>query len=291
MSMQKSYSNRNDYFWTFCLTLKIENINKGKKDKSMKNSMLKKGCLFLWIMAIPFLSVYASQDSSLFLRANEAYRSNDFGSAIQYYTEIANQGNEGAILFYNLGNSYYKSGEQAKAILWYERALRLDPQNDDIQHNLLFVNQKLIDKIDRIPELFISKLWDNLSRSMTSHTWAILSIIFSFLFFSLIIFLILSKRQWVRITSFFFTVIIAIMLIFSIVFADKELKRSIKVPEAIIMESVVTTKNTPTASGSDLFVIHEGLKVSITDRVGEWYEIKIPNGEKGWVEQSCLEII
>ena len=257
----------------------------------MKNSTLKKGYLFLGIMVIPFLAACASQDSSLFSRANEAYRNNDFGSAIQYYTEIVNQGNEGAILFYNLGNSYYKSGENAKAILWYERALRLDPRNDDIQHNLLFVRQKLIDKINQMPELFISKLWDNLSKSMTSRQWAILSIVFSVLFFSLIFLLILSKRQWVRLASFFFTIIISITLLFSIIFAHKESKRAIKTPEAIIMESVVTTKNTPTESGSDLFVIHEGVKVSITDRVGEWYEIKIPNGEKGWVEQSCLEII
>ena len=257
----------------------------------MKNSTLKKGYLFLGIIVIPFLAVCASQDSSLFSRANESYRHNDFGSAIQYYTEIVNQGNEGAILFYNLGNSYYKSGENAKAILWYERALRLDPRNDDIQHNLLFVRQKLIDKINQMPELFISKLWDNLSKSMTSRQWAILSIVFSVLFFSLIFLLILSKRQWVRLASFFFTIIISITLLFSIIFAHKESKRAIKTPEAIIMESVVTTKNTPTESGSDLFVIHEGVKVSITDRVGEWYEIKIPNGEKGWVEQSCLEII
>ena len=242
-------------------------------------------------MAFPFLSLYASPDSSLFLRANEAYQNKDFATAVQYYTEIVNQGNEGAILFYNLGNSYYKTGEKAKAILWYERALILDPRNDDIRHNLLFVNQKLTDKIDRIPELFISKLWDNISKSMTSRHWAIVSIIFSFLLFFVITFIILSKRQWVRITSFFFSIIIAILLIFSILFANKESKRSRKAPEAIIMESVVTTKNTPTANGSDLFVIHEGLKVTITDRVGEWCEIKIPNGEKGWVEQSCLEII
>ena len=251
---------------------------------------MKKGCLFLFIMAIPFLSVYASQDS-LFLRAREAYQNNDFITAIQYYEEIVNQENEGAILFYNLGNSYYKNGEKAKAILWYERALRLDPRNDDIRHNLLFVNQKLTDKIEQMPELFISKLWDNISRSMTSRSWAIAGIIFSFLFFVLIALLILSKLQWIRMTSFFFSIIISILLIFSVIFAYKELKRAIKVPEAIIMESVITTKNTPAEGGSDLFVIHEGLKVSISDKVGEWYEIKIPNGEKGWIKQSCLEII
>jgi len=259
----------------------------------MKYHNIKRGYLFLWIMAIPFLSLYASQDqdSSLFLHANEAYRNNDFGAAIQYYTDIVDQGNEGAILFYNLGNSYYKNGENAKAILWYERALRLDPRNEDIQHNLLFVRQKLLDKIDQMPELFISKLWDNMSKSMTSRSWAIVSIVSSFLFFMLITLLMLSKRQWVRMTSFFFGIIIFIALIFSVIFANKESKRAVTILEAIIMENVVTTKNTPTESGLNLFVIHEGLKVIITDRVGEWYEIKIPNGEKGWVEQSCLEII
>ncbi len=258
----------------------------------MKNQKFKKVWLFFGSIIILNLSTVAAQgQDSLFSRANEAYQNSDFATAIHYYTEIVNQGNEGAILFYNLGNSYYKNGENAKAILWYERALRLAPQNEDIQHNLLFVNQTLIDKIDKIPQVFIVKLWDNISKSMTSRNWAIASIVFSFLIFSFIALLILSGRQWVRMLSFFSIIITSILLIFSILFAVRENNRYQKMPEAIIMESVVTTKSTPTESSSNLFVIHAGLKVSITDQVGEWYEIKIQNGEKGWVEINCLEII
>ena len=104
----------------------------------------------------------------IFQEANEVYQEQQYDEAIQLYSQIVDQGNEGAILFYNLGNAYYKAKDKANALLWYERALRLSPANEDIKHNIAFVNQTLVDKIDMLPEFVLTKWWNTLSKSMTS---------------------------------------------------------------------------------------------------------------------------
>lgn len=267
---------------------------KSKRNNSYLFKMMKKNLLtaiFSIGITIISWSGMASNLDTAFVQANHAYQEGHFEEAINLYTGIVNDGNEGSVLFYNLGNAYYKTGELAHALLWYERALRLAPSNEDIKHNINFVNQQLVDKIEVLPEFALTKWWNNLSRSMTSTSWAIVSIALCFILFILIAMLLLSSRQWLRSTSFIIAFIVFIMVVFSTIFAYKESVRYERQPEAIIMKSVVTAKSTPTLSGSDLFVIHEGLKVGITDKVGSWYEIKLPNGEKGWIDAEGLEII
>lgn len=243
------------------------------------------------LMTVNLFSQNTIDVDSVMQNGNEAYQQENYSEAIQLYQSIINEGNEGSILFYNLGNAYYKSGDLARALLWYERALRLDPNNDDIKHNILFVNNKIIDKIENIPEFVLSKWWNTLSKSMTSRSWAIVSIILAFLLFLLIVIFSMSRRQWLHTLSFILGVLVFITLIVSIAFAEKEKNRYEKAPEAIVMESVVSAKNTPNQSGGDLFVIHSGLKVRVTDKIGEWYEIMLPNGEKGWVQADDIEVI
>ena len=247
----------------------------------------------LIISFILFLSnIVAAEDFSKTMSdANNAYQKNDFETAAALYQQITDAGNEGSVLYYNLGNAYYKSGNAAKAILYYERALRLDPRNEDIQHNLAFVNQKLIDKIDVLPEIFIVRWWNSLSRSFTATGWAIISIICSALFFILLAIMFLSKNQIIRNITVAGTLICALILVFSVIFASKEKNRYVKQPEAIVMELVLNVKSSPDEKSGDLFVIHEGLKVAVTDRIGEWVEIKLPNGDKGWVKAQSVEEI
>ena len=105
----------------------------------------------------------AVNNEELMKQANEAYQAKKYNEAVNLYLQIVNNGNEGAVLYYNLGNAYYKCKEPAKAVLWYERALRLSPNNEDIQHNIAFVNQSFVDKIDVLPSLFLVRWWNSLS--------------------------------------------------------------------------------------------------------------------------------
>ncbi|MDR2980286.1 MAG: tetratricopeptide repeat protein [Bacteroidales bacterium] len=226
-----------------------------------------------------------------FQQAAEFYQQEEYRQALDNYLQIMDNGYEGAVLFYNIGNCYFKLHEKSQALLWYERALRLDPSNEDIKHNISYINQTLIDKIDKMPEFLLVQWWNNLSRSMTSNGWAVVSIVACLLFFTMLLLIIIARRRWLQSISLLLSIVFFVCLVITIVFSRKEQLRYVKNQEAIITQSVVIAKSTPTHSGSDLFAIHEGLKVAITDRIGEWYEIKLSNGEKGWVEGENLEKI
>jgi len=250
--------------------------------------------LFIFFIFLSFSSSGNSmQDSAIVYmqEANAAYQSNDFEDAIKLYTKVVDLQYESAILYYNLGNTYFKIGDNARALLWLERAYRLSPNNEDIIHNINFVQQKLIDKIEPLPELFIVKWWNGCAKLFTGNQWAIYSIVACSLLVLCLLLVLLIRIPWIRSISIFIAILALIFAVFSIVFAKKETSRYIQYPEGIIMGYVVNVKSTPTEKGSDLFVIHSGLKVGITDRLNEWIEIKLPNGEKGWILASVVEEI
>lgn len=249
------------------------------------------------LILLPFLLIFSSfslcanEEENLMKQANDAYISKKYEEAATLYKQIADNGNEGAILYYNLGNAYFKSGSLAESILWYERALRLDPGNEDIQHNIAFVNQKLVDRIEVLPTFFLTRWWNHLSQNLTSRGWAIASIIGTIMLIFFMISFLISGKNWIRSSSLILSFAAFLFISFTIIFAVREKNRIRLTPEAIIMERVIHAKSTPDDSSNDLFVIHEGLKVQITDQLNNWVEIKLPNGEKGWIPKASIEII
>ena len=247
--------------------------------------------LFVFLFTVTAIACYGNSDEQLLRRADSAYQQENYTEATTLYEQIVANGNEGAILFYNLGNAYYKSGENAKALLWYERAHKLDPSDEDIQHNIAFVNRKIIDKIDAVPETLFTQWWRKITNLLTERQWAILSIIGSFLLFLSIGAYLFARSGGLRTTGFVTFWISIIVIVFSVIFANRQKEKATQRTEAIIMDLVVDAKNAPTAAGKNLFVIHEGLKVQITNEMNGWVEIRLPNGEKGWIAQNSIEKI
>ena len=247
--------------------------------------------LFVILFTMSAAVCYGDTDEQLLLRADSAYQQENYAEAITLYEQIAANGNEGAILFYNLGNAYYKSGENAKALLWYERAHKLDPADEDIQHNIAFVNRKIIDKIDAVPETLFAQWWRKVTDLMSERQWAVLSIIGSFLLFLSIGAYLFARSGGLRTTGVVTFWISIIVIVFSVIFANRQKEKATQHTEAIVMDLVVDAKNAPNASGKNLFVIHEGLKVQITNEMNGWVEIRLPNGEKGWIAQNSIEKI
>jgi len=258
------------------------------------SSIIKSQFYFIFFIFLSFsLAGNTIPDSVLIYiqQANAAYQENECEYAIELYTKVLDSQYESSILYYNLGNAYFKNGDNARALLWLERAYRLAPNNEDIIHNINFIQHKLIDRIDVLPELFIVKWWNNCSRLFTGNQWAICSIAGCAVFVLCLLFILLIRIPWIRSTSIFIAIVALIFSFFSIIFSKRETTRYIKHPEGIIMGYVVNVKSTPSEKGSDLFVIHSGLKVDITYRLNEWVEIRLPNGEKGWITESVIEEI
>ena len=222
---------------------------------------------------------------------DSAYVNNDFASAIQIYESLLQKG-EAPEIYYNLGNSYYKMDDIARAILNYERALLLSPGNADIRANLEIARSKAIDKVTPIPEIFFVTWIKSLVNSQSSDAWARTGIV-SFLLFlvSLAIFLFTQHIKWKKV-GFSASVLLLVVTVLSNVFASQQKNFLTERNDAIILSPSVTVRSTPSESGTSLFILHEGRKVEIKDNsMREWKEIRMEDGKVGWVPASSVEVI
>ena len=209
-------------------------------------------------------------------KADSAYINNDFASAVYLYENIlANQG-ESADIYYNLGNSYYKMDNIAKAIVNYEKALMLNPGNGDIRFNLELAQSKTVDKVT----------------PMSEKGWAKMGIITFILMLLMLALYFFSKKIALKKVGFISAVCLLFVCIVANIFASAQKDKAQSHETAIIMAPSITVKSTPNEGGTDLFILHEGRKVYIKDNtMREWKEIQLEDGNAGWVPASAIEII
>jgi uncharacterized protein YgiM (DUF1202 family) len=95
-----------------------------------------------------------------------------------------------------------------------------------------------------------------------------------------------------RKTGFFSAVLFVVLTIMANVFAYQQLKYAESSMKGVIMDTSVTVKSTPSESGNDLFVIHEGTCVEIQDdSMKEWAQVRLSDGKMGWIEKKTFERI
>ena len=223
--------------------------------------------------------------------ADSAYIRNDFTTAIQIYEMILRTG-ESADIYYNLGNSYYKVGDIAKAILNYERALILKPANEDVRSNLEIARAKTVDKVTDVPELFFITWLKSITNSMGIQSWAIIAISFFLLFIVSIYFFFFSTKIVARKTFFILALFFLVFCVIANISAAFQRKVRLNRMNAIIISPSVTIRSTPNDNGTSLFILHEGRKVFIKDdSMKDWKEIQLEDGNVGWVKKNDLEVI
>jgi tetratricopeptide (TPR) repeat protein len=236
-------------------------------------------------------SIFADQQELLFDQGNQSYQNGDYETALKSYKEILQMGFATTDLYYNLGNTYFKLGQNSKAILNYERALRLQPNDEDIQFNLQILNLSVVDKIPQIPELFHIKYFKQFRSLFSIRILTIISLIFYMLFFIALILWLISEKSKLRIIfKYTFLTLLIVLIVFSFTFVSKILYLQKNV-EAIVMSPQVDVLSAPSESGTQIFSIHDGLKVKITNTRDEWYEIRLPDGKEGWLQVKDVEVI
>jgi len=250
-----------------------------------------KKIIFILIVLASF-KISIAQDVNQYIDSAEVYYTNSqYEKAIDMYKKVLASGVESGVLYYNLGNAYYKDNRITDAILNYERAKLFIPNNKDLQFNLEMANRSITDKIDAVPEFFIITWWKTFIGIFTSDTWAIISMA-SFVSLLSFVFLFFFTRSYsLKKLSFWFGIILLLLSFSSFVFASKTKSAIESHNTAIIFEPVINVKSSPGDVGTELFVIHEGTKVEITQQSGDWVEIKLANGNKGWVKSDLVEII
>jgi tetratricopeptide (TPR) repeat protein len=223
--------------------------------------------------------------------ADSAYIKGDYQQAIQIYEELLCNG-EAAEVYYNLGNSYYKAGDIAKAILNYERALLLQPGNADVRANLELARAKTVDKVEPTPEIFFVTWGKALVNTMSSNQWAYVSIVAFVLLMVAVVVFVMAKSVALKKTGFFGGIVMLVVVILANLFASQQKSRLENRNSAIVITPSVSVRSTPSESGTALFVLHEGHKVEINDSsMKSWKEIRLEDGKVGWVPDSSIEVI
>ena len=224
--------------------------------------------------------------------ADSAYAKADYATAIHIYEQLLATEGEAASVYYNLGNSYYKSNDIAHSILNYERALLLDPSNEDIQFNLELARSKAVDKNAIVSELFFVRWFRDFSSIMPVDGWAKCGILCFIVLILCLTLFIFNKKSKTKKIIFIFALFSLACTILSNVIASNQKDKLLHRESAIIMEPSVTVRSTPSTSGTELFILHEGKKVTIKDdSMKEWKEIEIEDGNIGWLPASAIEQI
>lgn len=239
------------------------------------------------------VSDYAVDASELAVwnRANDAYARGEFRAAIEGYNSLLAAGRESSKLYYNLGNAYFKCDSIAGAILSYNRALGLDPSDADAAYNLSVAEARTVNRIEGLPEFFAVGWLRGLSHVMTSDGWAVVSVIFFALMLAGGVWYLLASTVGRRKAGFTVSAVSLALFVASVCIATSQKRGKIDSGRAVVMVSAAAVKSSPGVSGKDLFVLNEGACVSLGEKIGDWRQITIASGDKGWILSEQIEEI
>jgi len=219
------------------------------------------------------------------------FTAGNFNEALEVWNDLYNTGYRSDNLEYNIGNAYFKLNNIPGAILFYERAALLSPADEDINYNLQIARSLIVDRFQEIPELFFVKWYNFVSLILSSNKWAVISVtsfVLSLLFVSLYIY---SSKYRHKVLGFWLALSLLVISASSFAFTLRNKSLIFDSHRAIIFSPAVSGKSSPDASGTDLFVLHEGTRVAVEDEVGEWCEVRLSDGNKGWIPLNSLNII
>jgi len=246
-----------------------------------------KGLSIISLLLISLVAFSANND--VFDNANAAYKDGNFTLAADLYQSILEDGKSSDV-YYNLANCYFKTGQFPKAILHYERALQLAPNDKEVLYNLKMANLQLKDKIQPKPAFFLLTWWKQFAQMQTANFWTVSFLIF--LWSSIGLFLLFAFINHAFRNLFFYGGFISLLLTILLLFLSlTQHIAETKSNEAIIMSASIAVKSEPISSGKDLFIIHSGLKVKVIHSESDWLNIRLQDGKEGWVKEDALEMI
>lgn len=243
----------------------------------------------LCIIALFFsIQSFSNNSLDLFSAGNTAYQSEKYFDALQIYDSLLSMNYESVALYYNLGNTHYKQENLGKAILFYERAALLDPNDEDVQNNLRLAQESVLDKFETIPSPLFQYIGLGIMKFFSPSTWAVLGIVFLFLMsvgVYLYCFSTLKRPGFVGGLSFL------ILGGFSIAMAFSYSQHIDNHVPGIITSDSAYVKSAPSETAEDVFILHEGTKAEVQDELEGWKKIRLVDGKLGWLESDNLEEI
>jgi len=220
--------------------------------------------------------------------ANQLYNTAKYQDAIRKYQYVISQGFESSELYFNLGNAFYKLGNATYAILNYERAKKLAPNDDDVTYNLELARTLIVDNVVSLPDGGFLRWSKQLVSSKSINFWGIFSLVTFFSFLFLFGLFLLSRTFRIKRLAFWFSVAAISVSAITFTFGSTMKSKLVNHKSAVITDRSVKVKASPSETGTELFIVHEGVTVQLTDKLGDWVNISLPDGNKGWVKEESM---
>lgn len=233
----------------------------------------------------------AQNIDELFSTANDLYKNEKFDEAAKKYLQIESRGYKSSELFYNLGNTYYKLNKVGPSIYYYEKALKLNPLNEDVKNNLVFAKRLALDNIEELPKTVFQKLNQKYLQQLSYNQWAIVTVVFCFLGSLFFLLFYLSRISSRKRLSFILSVLSFLLLIISFAITYNQYSFEQNNKDAIVFAEETTIRNAPTLNSEDIFTLHEGTKVIVLDEIDDWKKIKIADGKLGWIIADEIKLL
>ena len=233
----------------------------------------------------------AQDEQKIFESANEMYKQQNYEKAIEYYKTLEKYNLISSELFYNLGNSYYKLNKVGPSIYYYEKALKLNPLNKDVQNNLVFARRLALDNIEELPKTVFQKLNSRYLQKLYYNQWAIVSIVFCALVSLLFLLFYFSNQPRSKRTYFVTSLISFLFLIISLTITYNQFSYFKNNKVAIVFAEETEVRNAPSLNSEEVFTLHEGTKVIVLDTIDDWKKIKIADGKIGWIIAGDIQLL
>jgi len=247
--------------------------------------------IFLVILSIfSFHIGMCSSNESLFEESNNLFSQSKFNEAIESYKSLLNKDVSHSILYYNIGNCYYRLDGLAQSILYYEKALLYDPRNIDIKHNIDVVNSKLVDEIKPVPDFFFIALYSSIIDYFSPSQWSVCLLVTLYIIFSLLLLFTFINSHSIKVNILRCFIILVPVFMLTVLFLISS-SSSNRMNYGILMNSNTYVKSSPSNLSTDYFIIHEGVKFEVIDQIDNWSRIRLADGKDGWVENTSFRMI
>ena len=228
---------------------------------------------------------------SLFLDANSLYQTGSYEQALERYNAVILSGKESADLYYNMGNAAYRSNSIGHSILYYEKALKLEPGHEDALNNLEFVSKYRLDAFEQVPVLFLRAWVKGFVQLFPEQTWSILALSLFLIILACILVYLFSRYIVMKKVAFISALVALLLFVLSISSTIARHKDIVNPDTGIILAPSVVVRSSPSKSGTELFILHEGTKIKVNEEVSGWQNIRVIDGREGWIMANDFESI
>ena len=246
-----------------------------------------------YLLALLFflLSTASFGQSDRLEAANAKYKSEAYLEATNLYQALYDEGYQTADMLYNLGTSFYKTGDLGKSILFFERSLKIRPNHSQAQQNLQIVNEQVTVQMNKIPEFFLLRYWNNVAKFMSSKAWGILSFLLLSCCVAAIGYWLLHSELRIKKIAFYSGIALLFMFVLSFLFGFSKSKMERSQESAIVMVEESTLFSGPDERSESIQPLSAGVKVKLTDEIDDWYKVELIDKEVGWIQKSMIETI